>query len=105
MPMNRFHDETMIANRPMTADDRPGDPLTPNLIRIVRRALRRPNDRSPLARAVRAAAAQIDPGPLISPLAAEELRVRQVARRMSALLAADFRDSPGRSARLETVCA
>jgi hypothetical protein len=36
---------------------------------------------------------------------AEEARVRQVARRMSALLATDFRPAPGRDARLETVCA
>src|SRR5262245_15310236 len=38
------------------------DLLLPHLARIVRRALRRPDDLSPLARAVRLAAAQIDPG-------------------------------------------
>jgi hypothetical protein len=103
--MNRFHNETMVVNRPVPANDRTGDPLAPHLMRIVRRALRHPNDRSPLARAVRAAAAQIEPGPYASPLDAEELRVRQVARRMSALLTADFRDAPGAAARFETVCA
>ena len=59
--MNRFHNETMVASRPMTANDRPSDPLAPDLIRIVRRAPRRPDDRSPLARAVRAAAARSTP--------------------------------------------
>jgi hypothetical protein len=103
--MNRFSNETMIANRPAPVDDRPGDALAPHLMRIVRRALRRPDDCSRLARAVRAAAAQFDPGPLVPPSLAEELRVRQVARRISALLSADFRDAPGREARLETVCA
>ena len=103
--MNRFHNETMIANQPIPADDRPSDPLAPDLVRIVRRALRHPNDRSPLARAVRAAAAQIDPGPMYSPQAVEELRVRQVARRMWALMAPNYRDEPGPAARFETVCA
>jgi hypothetical protein len=103
--MNRFQNETMVVDRPSPVNDRPGDPLAPHLMRIVRRALRHPNDRSPLASAVRAAAAQIDPGPYASPVDAEELRVRHVARRMSALLAADYRDPPGPAARLETVCA
>jgi hypothetical protein len=103
--MNRFHNETMVVNRASPIGERPGDSLAPHLMRIVRRALRHPSDQSPLSRAVRAAAAQIEPGPYASPLDAEELRVRQVARRMSALLAADFRDPPGAAARFETVCA
>ena len=77
IPMNRFQNETMVVNRPSPVNDRPSDSLAPDLMRIVRRALRHPNDCSPLARAVQAAAAQIDPGPYASPLDAEELRVRK----------------------------
>jgi hypothetical protein len=79
------------------------DPLLPHLARIVRRALRRSNDLSPLARAVRAAAAQIDPGSYVASNSAEEIRVHYLARRLSALLAPDFRDAPGRDAHKETV--
>jgi len=103
--MNRYANETIRPDAPVAVEPRPSDDLTPHLVRIVRRALRRTEDNSPLARAVRAAAAQVDTDPNIRTVYAEEIRIRQIARRISALMTPSFRDPPGRGARLETVCA
>jgi hypothetical protein len=77
----------------------------PHLTRIVRRALRHPNNRSPMSQAVRAAAAQFSSSSIFNSSLAEEFRVRQIVQRIVALLAPTFRDAPGRRAHLETVCA
>ena len=88
---------------PVRRDDSAAD-LTPHFVRIVRRALRRTDDRSPLACAIRSAVALAAPE-AGQPSYDAETRVQQVARRVSALLTPDFRDPPGRGAHRETVCA
>jgi hypothetical protein len=79
------------------------DEMLPHLIRIVRRALRHSHGETPLAKALRSAAEQIDLGPAGHSSFANELRVRQVAQRLSAVLTPGFRDPPGRGAALETM--
>jgi hypothetical protein len=83
----------------------PVDSLMPHLTRIVRRALRHPNDRSPMSQAVRVAAAQVNSSSIFNSSLAEEFRVRQVVQRIVALMAPNLREEPGRRAHLETVCA
>ena len=102
--MNWHLNETLRPDAPVY-EDRRGDDLTPHLLRIVRRALRHPEDNSPLARAVRAAVAQAEPAGPARTGVDEELRARQVARRMSAVLAPRLSLPPGRAAHRETVCA
>lgn len=97
--------ETLLASAPLGDPGRGGDPLTDHLSRIVRRALRRPNDGSRLANAIRAAAERIHTGEDRPSSDADEIRVRQLARRLSALLSPDFREAPGRGAQRETVWA
>jgi len=81
------------------------DFLVPHLTRIVRRALRHPNDRSPMAKAVRAAAAQFDPGTTLDPAHADEFQVGQVVRRLVALLTRTFSGRASHGAHPQKVCA
>ena len=78
--------------------------LTPHLLRIVRRALKRPDDCSPLACAVRRAAAQVETEAARGSTFNDEVRALQVAQRMSALLTPDYRDPPRYGTARETVC-
>jgi hypothetical protein len=56
-----------------------------------------------LAKALRSAAEQIDLGPADHSSFANELRIRQVAHRLSTVLTPGFRDPPGRGAAMETL--
>lgn len=92
------------APRAVRCDDASAQ-LTPHLVRIVRRAMKRTDDRSPLACAIRGAVAQVSAEPIWQTSYDEDVRVQLVARRVSAMLSPDYRDPPGRAAHRETVCA
>jgi len=103
--MTAAANDTLRLDAPRMSVNLPRHFLVPHLTRIVRRALRRPDDRSPIAKAVRAAAAQCDPGTNLNPALAEELQVESVVRRLVARLTPTSSPLASRGAQRETVCA
>jgi len=103
--MTAAANDTLRLDAPRVSVNLPRHFLVPHLTRIVRRALRRPDDRSLMAEAIRAAAAQFDPGTILNPTLVEESQVGQVVRRLVALLTPTFSGPASRGAHRETVCA
>jgi hypothetical protein len=58
-----------------------------------------------MAKAIRAAASQFDPGTILNPTLVEEFQVGQVVRRLVALLTPTFSGPASHGAHRETVCA
>jgi hypothetical protein len=103
--MTAIANDTLRLDAPRINVNRRADFLVPHLTRIVRRAMRHRDDRSPMAKAVRAAASQFDPGTILNPTLAEEFQLGQVVRRLAALLTPKFSAPAKRGAHRETVCA
>jgi hypothetical protein len=84
--------DTLLLDAPVVRGERPdyappAADRTADLARIVRHALRHRASASPLDRALRSAVQRTDPAVSARMSEDEDLRVRQVARQMNALLA------------------
>jgi hypothetical protein len=79
--------EEPVGRQPLTPVKPAVPDLSEDLARIIRRALRNPQSQTPLSQALRAAVARVTPNLPATASQDDALRVRQVARQMSALLA------------------
>lgn len=102
--MTRFEIDTLNLASPDNSDP-VRDPLNDHLTRIVRRALRRPDNPSAMTAAIRDAAERLRLESDAASSVPEELHVRVLAKRLATMMAPTFRDAAGHAAHRETVFA